>query len=69
MLQSTYIKNQLHLLDYEQYLVSGGGYGNGNIWHEEQKISTDAGSLPATLPKVDSAFHSPDGVGKMSSRT
>ena len=39
------------------------------LWHEEQKISTDAGSLPATLPKVDSAFHSPDGVGKMSSRT
>ena len=31
------------------------------------KISTDEVSLPATLPKVDSAFHSPDGVGKMSS--
>ena len=39
------------------------------LWHEEQKISMDAGSIPATLPKVDSAFHSPDGIGKMSSRT
>ena len=38
------------------------------LWHEEQKISTDVGLLPATLPKVDSAFHSPDGNGKMSSR-
>jgi len=39
------------------------------LWHEEQKISTDAGLLPATLPKVDSVFHSPDGVNKMRTRT
>src|SRR5688572_5051975 len=50
-------------------LCSGGGTGRGlgewlTLWHKEQKISIDAGSSPATLPKVDSAFHSPDGVGK-----
>ena len=35
--------------------------------HEEQE--DQHGSIPATLPKVHSAFHSLGGVGKMSSRT
>ena len=38
--------------------------------HEEQKISMDAGSIPATLPKVDSVLIPlARGYGKMSSRT
>jgi len=38
--------------------------------HYDQKISLDAGSIPvpASLPKVDTAFHSLDGVGKISKR-
>jgi len=36
--------------------------------HKEQKISTDEGSTPATLPKVDLVFHSSDDVSEMSSR-
>ena len=31
--------------------------------------ATDSGSLPGTLPKVDSAFHSPGGVEKRSGMT
>lgn len=35
--------------------------------HTEQKSSTVAGSIPGTFSKVDSVFHSPDGVSKMNS--
>ena len=36
--------------------------------HEEQKINMHDESIPTTLPKVDSAFHSQDDVSEMSNR-
>ena len=52
-------------------ISSLGGFWRGfrvmvTLRHEEQEISTEAGSLPTTLLEVDSAFHSPYGAGKMS---
>lgn len=38
------------------------------ILHEEHKTRTDPGTILATLPNVDSAFHSLGSFGKMSSR-
>lgn len=35
------------------------------LWHEEQKISKDQGSIPATLPKVDWSFHLPGDAVKI----